>query len=177
MGFLVAGLVLVGVLVVVDLVLTLGVVRRLRHHAALIGQALDGHDGGVRDFMLPNGSPLPKLRATTVDGTAAPDAGPLLIGFFSPTCRACVQRLPGFVEYAKAFNGRVLGVAVGPVDDVTDIVDTLRPVADVVAEPVDGPLATVLRVKGLPAMATVDADGRVTASGFELTALPSLTTV
>ena len=127
--------------------------------------------------MLPKGSPLPSLSATTVDGRPAPATGPLLIGFFSPDCRACVQRLPGFVEYAKAFDGHVLGVAVGPVDEVSDLVDTLHPVADVVVEPPDGPLATLLRVKGLPAMATTDTTGVVVASGYDLTALPSLTTV
>lgn len=174
MELLVAGLLLVGALVVLDLVLTLGVVRRLREHATLIEQALDG-GAGVADFMLPVGSPLPELRATTVDGGAVPDAGPMLIGFFSPGCRACVERLPGFVEYARAFDGRVLGVAVGPPDDVADIVAALRPVADVVVEPSQGPLATALQVKGFPAMATVDAGGVVVGSGYELAALPSLT--
>jgi hypothetical protein len=174
MELLVAGLVLVGALVAVDLVLTLGVIRRLREHATLIEQALRVSEG-VTDFMLPVGSPLPELRATTVDGAAAPAEGPMLIGFFSPGCRACVERLPGFVEYARAFDGRVLGVAVGPHDDVADIVAALRPVADVVVEPSEGPLATALQVKGFPAMATVGADGVVVGSGFELAALPSLT--
>jgi hypothetical protein len=176
MELLVAGLVLVGALVVVDLVLTLGVIRRLREHSALISRALDG-SGGVSDFMLPKGSALPELRATTVDGLSAPDSGPLLIGFFSPTCKACVRRLPGFVDYARAFDGRVLGIAVGAPEDVRGIVDELRPVAEVVVEPADGPLANVLRVKGLPAMATVGPDNVVVASGFELAALPSLSAV
>ena len=176
MEFLVAAVVLVGVLVVVDLVLTLGVVRRLREHSALISQALEG-TGQVADFMLPAGSRLPELRATTVDGAAAPAAGPLLIGFFSPGCKACVQRLPGFVEYAKGFDGAVLGVAVGAAADVDDIVGTLAPVADVVIEPPDGPLSTALQVKGMPAMATVGPDGVVVASGYEPAALPSLTAV
>jgi len=176
MEFLVAALVLVGALVVVDLVLTFGVIRRLREHSTLIGQALEGTER-VADFMLPKGSRLPELNATTVDGAAAPDSGPLLIGFFSPNCKACVQRLPGFVEYARGFDGDVLGVAVGGPGDVDDIVGRLRPVAGVVVEPPDGPLAKALQVKGMPAMATVDADGVVVASGYELAALPRLTAV
>lgn len=176
MPYLVAALVLVGALLIIDLILTLGVIRRLREHSGLISQALQGSEQ-VKDFMLPKGSRLPELTATTVAGTAAPRSGPLLIGFFSPTCRACVQRLPGFVEYAKAFDGRVLGVAVGATEAVGDIVADLRPVADVVIEPDDGALAKALQVKGLPAMATVDADSVVVASGFELAALPSLATV
>ncbi|MBP2327581.1 thiol-disulfide isomerase/thioredoxin [Kibdelosporangium banguiense] len=175
MPYLVAAVILVGVLVIIDLILTLGVIQRLREHARLLTQALEGTQS-VADFMLPAGSPLPGLRATTVDGTAAPDTGPLLIGFFSPTCHACLERLPGFVSYADAFDGRVLGVAVGAPEDVGDIVAKLRGVADVVIEQVDGPLAKALQVKGMPAMATVGADGVVVASGFELAALPSLVT-
>lgn len=174
MPYVIAALVLLGALVIVDLILTLGVVRRLREHTELITQALEGTER-VSDFMLPAGSRLPAFSATTVDGAAAPDAGPLLIGFFSSTCRACAERLPGFVEYARVFDGRVLGVAVGAPDEVAEIVADLRPVADVVIEPADGPLATVLQVKGLPAMSTVGADGVVVASGYELAALPSLT--
>ncbi|OLF19241.1 TlpA family protein disulfide reductase [Actinophytocola xanthii] len=176
MGFLVAALVLVGALVVVDLVLTLGVVRRLREHSALISQALESGDR-VADFMLPTGTRLPELRATTVDGAPVPEQGPLLVGFFSPTCRACVERLPGFVDYARAFDGRVLGVAVGAHEDVEDIVARLRPVAEVAVEPAEGPLATALRVRGMPAMAVVDADGVIVGSGYELVALPKLSTV
>lgn len=175
MPYLVAAVILLGVLVIIDLILTLGVIQRLREHARLLTQALEDHEG-VRDFMLPTGSPLPELRATTVDGTPAPADGPLLIGFFSSTCRACIERLPSFISYAKAFDGRVLGVAVGAPDDVSDIVAALRRVADVVIEPEDGPLAKVLQVKGLPAMATVDADGVVVGSGFEVAALPNLVT-
>jgi hypothetical protein len=176
MGILVAALVLVGALVVVDLVLTLGVVRRLREHSTLISQALEGTER-IADFMLPTGTSLPELRATTVDGAPVPEEGPLLIGFFSPTCRACVQRLPGFVDYASAFDGRVLGVAVGAPEEVDDIVTRLRPVADVAVEPSEGPLATLLQVKGMPAMAVVDAGGVVVASGYELAALPKLSPV
>lgn len=177
MPYLIAALVLVGALVVIDLVLTLGVIRRLREHAELITKALEGTGTVEGSIMLPAGSRLPELRATTVDGTAAPDSGPLLIGFFSSTCPVCVERIPGFVEYARAFDGRVLGVAVGAPDEVSGIVADLRPVADVVVEPNDGPLATALQVKGFPTMATVSADGIVVATGYRTAALPSLATV
>ena len=176
MLFVIAALVLFGALVVVNLVLTLGIVRRLREHADLIGRALSGEataDPDAGYFIMRAGSPLPAFSATTVDGAVAPNTGPLLIGFFSSTCSACVQRLPGFIEYAKAFDGRVLGVAVGMPEDVRGIIEDLRPVADVVTELEEGPLAKALKVEGLPAMATVDADGIVTASGYRLEALSS----
>src|SRR4051794_30448972 len=107
MLFLIAAVVLLGALVVVNLVLTLGIVWRLREHADLIGKALSGEATADPDrgyFIMRAGSPLPAFSATTVDGAVAPNTGPLLIGFFSSTCSACVQRLPGFIEYAKAFD-------------------------------------------------------------------------
>ena len=176
MPFLTAALVLIGVLLAVDLILTLGVIRRLREHAELIAKALQ-HGAAVEKTMLPVGSPLPELSARTVSGAVAPDSGPLLIGFFSSGCPSCALYLPGFVEYAEAFAGRVLAVAVGAPEEVREIVADLLPVADVVIEPYDGPLATLLQVRGLPAMATVDTDGIVTATGYRATDLPSLATV
>jgi len=68
-------------------------------------------------------------------------------------------------------------VAVGLPEDVRGIIEDLRPVADVVTELEEGPLAKALQVEGLPAMATVDADGIVTASGYRLEALANHTAV
>jgi hypothetical protein len=95
----------VGVLCLLDLVLTLGVVRRLRDHserlAALQAPPDETAIAGQGDHIAP-------FTASTVDDetvSAADLVEPTLVAFFSPDCPACEQQLPKFVTYARAFPG------------------------------------------------------------------------
>ena len=174
MSYVIAALVVVGALILFDLVLTLGVIRRLRRHSELIGQLLprQGADGSI---MLAAGSAIGPFEATTVDGEPVATGtldGQTLVGFFSPNCSACVEQLPRFVEHAKSMGrDRVLAVAVGAEDQVTELVAQLRPVAKVVIEGHDGPLVRAFGVKGFPALCLTAEDGTVQASGYQVSAL------
>ncbi|WP_086821704.1 TlpA disulfide reductase family protein [Allokutzneria sp. NRRL B-24872] len=165
-----------GVLVLVDLVLTLGVVKRLRTHAALIEQALSARDP-LPPIMAPRGATVAPFEARTVDGktfSLNDLADPTLVGFFSADCPACGENLPAFLDRARALGrDRVLAVTHGTTDEVSDLVAKLSAVASVVTEAPDGPLGRAFAVRGVPALCLVEPTGTVVASGSEMAALPT----
>ncbi|MGW3461714.1 hypothetical protein ACWDE9_19885 [Streptomyces olivaceoviridis] len=137
MPFLIAAVVFVGLLCMLDLVLSLGVIKRLREHTELLtslsGRATIGVGEEIGDFnvVAVDGTPLGRdlLQADT------------LVGFFSPGCPACKEQLPKFAEFARAMPGgpdRVLAVVTGDPQRTTDMVAALSPVARVVREPAQG---------------------------------------
>ncbi|PNG20444.1 TlpA family protein disulfide reductase [Streptomyces cahuitamycinicus] len=164
MPYLIAAVVLVGVLCALDLVLTLGVVKRLREHTQLIA--------GVRDAgrtCKGVGEEIGEFAVTTVEGeplTREALGADTLVAFFSPTCRPCKEKLPQFVEYARTVPGgrdRVVAAVVGDLDVNTEMVDTLRSVARVVVEKNnEEPLGTAFGVMGFPSVVRVapDRNGR-----------------
>jgi len=168
MPYLVAAVVLVGLLCLVDLVLTFGVIRRLRQHAELLSRRMDRDER----ILLGAGERVADFAATTFEGEAVSRAGlggDTLVGFFSPSCAACAERLPDFVDRAARHDGgraRVLAVVVGDASETATQRDLLTPVARVAVEPREGPLATAFAVQGFPAFALVDAAGSVLASGL-----------
>jgi protein-disulfide isomerase len=161
-----------------DLFLTVGVVRRLKEHTA----ALDELAGAPAEVMKPVGTSIADYTATTVDGARiALDllAGPTLVGFFSPRCGPCRERLPEFVaRAAETPAGRVLAVVVGTDrdgivgGDSQAMVAALAGATPVVLERPGGVVGTAFGVRGFPAFGLVDASGRLVASGTELSSIP-----
>ncbi|MBF9130515.1 redoxin family protein [Plantactinospora sp. S1510] len=169
MPFLLALVLFVGALCVLDLVLTIGVIRRLREHSDLIARAAVGG----AEVMRPAGARADAFEATTTDGELVSRStlvGSTLVGVFSPGCGACAERLPGFVSRAGEFPGgrdRVLAVVVTD-ESPTEEFAALRPVARVVLETRNGPVSAALGVHGFPAFAVLDDAGLVLGSGTEL---------
>lgn len=161
MPFLVAAMVLIGLLAGLNLLFTYGVIRRLREHT----RRLDGLPAGGHaepDLILGPGA-----RPGAVPGV-------LLVGFFSPTCPPCREQAPRFVARAAAVGReRVLAVAVGTPDETRDLVAQFEPVAQVVVETEDGPLHQAFGVHGYPAVCVLDGDGRIVASGSTVDPLPA----
>jgi len=162
MPFMVAAVVVVGVLAMLDLTLTFGVIRRLREHTELLSAK----------------NPAPALRVGETVGafhTSTVDGGTVsrelitdetVVAFFSPTCQPCKEKMPAFVRYAQALDGgreRVLAVVVGDADQAGDFVAGLSPAAQVVVESHDGAVSSAFQVKAYPTMlvAAPGADGRV----------------
>ncbi|MEU9338866.1 hypothetical protein AB0D49_37905 [Streptomyces sp. NPDC048290] len=179
MAFLIAAVVFVGLLCVLDLILSLGVMKRLREHTELInnlsGRASIGVGEEVGDFT-----------AGTVDGgtvTRAQLADGTLVGFFSPSCPACKEKLPKFVQHAAAMPGgrdRVLATVVGDARQTTDMVAALSPVARVVAESAQhGSVASAFQISAFPSVLMLAANDRgvpaVTETGVNLDRRPSRT--
>jgi hypothetical protein len=165
MPYLVAAVVLLAVVCVLNLILTLGLIRRLR--------AQDAPHAGP-PTALGVGAEIGDFAATTVDGEPVRrDDLTGLVGFFSAGCDPCHELLPRFVEHAKGqARERVLAVVTG---EDRETVEALRPVARVVAEDYDGTVTTAFQNEWTPALYVIGADHRVLATGGRLEHLPAET--
>lgn len=175
--YLVAVVILVGLIATVNLVLTYGVIRRLReHNERLTTLAAAGFE--PPPLMLDTGAAPGEFTAVTVDDepvTRNSLAGGGLVGFFSPDCAPCKEQVPLFAKRAAEYGrGQVLAVAVGTPDTTRAIVEQLLPVANVIVEAAGGPLQRAFEVNGFPAMCVVAGDGRITAGSSALDQLPEL---
>jgi thiol-disulfide isomerase/thioredoxin len=162
----------VGIIGLFNLVLCLGIIRRLREHTAILDSRFGAGSGTTP--MHAAGATVGDFDAVTVDGAAISRSmltGTTLVGLFSPGCAPCQERLPQFVEQAGRHRGAVLAVVAGPAEDATAYIEALRPVARVVREDDHGPVATALGVEGFPSFALLDAGGVVLASGAQVGAL------
>lgn len=177
MPILTAAVVLVGILCVIDLLLSFGIIRRLREQNETLKtvqqQAAAAADP---DIALPAGATVGTFSATAVSGIRLSDADidgtRTLVGFFSPGCEPCKERMPQFIEYATRFEGRVIAVAAGGADEVADMVVRLGEVAEVVIEEDGGAVHRAFGASGYPALCLVDGGKTVLASGWEMSALP-----
>lgn len=162
MLFLIAAVILIGALCTLDLVLTLGVVKRLREHTEMLAKASG-------PSVISVGEEIGDFTAATVDDE--PLSRELLghdtiVAFFSPSCRPCQEKLPAFVEYARGLpGGRAQGLAVvaGDADEAAAFVAELGPVVRVVVEGAEGPVGTAFQVNAYPTVLRVSPDdaGRI----------------
>ncbi|WP_182881022.1 TlpA family protein disulfide reductase [Microbispora sp. H10949] len=176
MPFLSALVLGVGVLCLIDLVLTVGVIRRLRTHEEMLA----ARPGVSPPIVLPPGATIGAFSAVSTDGvhvSAETLTEPALVGVFSPDCPACGDRLPQFAERARSFpggRGSVLAVLVGTEEEVAAQRRALEPVALVLIEEYGTGVTKALRVQGFPSLALLDGHGRVLASGSTLADLDAL---
>ncbi|MDQ7807210.1 TlpA family protein disulfide reductase [Amycolatopsis sp. A133] len=160
MPLVVATLVLLGLFCLLNLLLTIGILRRMRAQTVT-----------PPPFALRPGSAVGEFAATTTDGeplTTATLTG--TVAFFSADCAACHDTLPDFLAYARE-QGRdnVFAVFGG---DEPDTVRALAEVAHVVTAELDGgPVAAAFRNTWTPALYVV-ADGRVVATAGRVHELP-----
>ncbi|GAB1646592.1 TlpA disulfide reductase family protein [Krasilnikovia sp. MM14-A1259] len=151
MSFVIVAVMVVGALCALDLVLTLGVVKRLREHTELLAAG-----GPVGPSTLGVGAEVGAFSARTVDGQPlSPQrlSGETLVAFFSPTCEPCKAKMPTFVAYARTEPGgreQVLAVVVGEAATADAFVTELSPVARVVVEPPGGALASAFQAQAFP---------------------------
>jgi hypothetical protein len=167
MPYLAAAVVLLGVLCLLNLLLTVGILRRMR---AQTGQA-DWHPGQL--FALGPGSPVGEFAAVTTAGEpVAHDTLTGTVGFFSTGCEACHDLLPRFVEHARE-SGREDVLAVVGGDDA-ELIQALTPVARVVVADLDGgPVARAFQNTWTPALYLVGDDHRIAATGARIEELPT----
>ncbi|MEV6150532.1 hypothetical protein AB0L53_09335 [Nonomuraea sp. NPDC052129] len=158
MPYLTAAVVLIGLLCVLNLLLTLTLIRRMRQMGG----------GGVQHagppIALRPGSPVGEFAAVTVDGEPmSHDTVAGLVGFFSAGCEPCHKLLPRFTEHARALGREnVLAVVAG---DDAEAVEALVPVARVIVEDYDGPVADAFQNTWTPALYLLGSDHRVIATG------------
>jgi Redoxin len=166
---LLVAVLLLTALTVFNLVLVLGVVRRLRAYETRLGNLAEPPPVSTA---MP-GEPVADFAASTVDGQRLDRAslrGRTLIGFFSPDCPACHERLGDFRATAARHPGDVLAVVVDDGGDVAPVVGALGGTAGVtvVVEDPDGPVARAFGVRGFPAFVLVGDGGVVESVGYQV---------
>ncbi|MBO3736968.1 TlpA family protein disulfide reductase [Actinoplanes flavus] len=97
--------VVLGVVAVLNLLLTVGVIRRLKDHEQRFTEL--SSDGGAPDAQPSVGTVVPDFTVATttggkVTGADLRDGG--LIGFFSVGCPPCAEQLPDFVGVLRAMD-------------------------------------------------------------------------
>ncbi|MEV5411980.1 TlpA disulfide reductase family protein [Thermopolyspora sp. NPDC052614] len=150
------------VLVGFNLVLTYGLIRRLRVHSQLLSSL------SAPDTALPVGAKVGPFTAVTTTGrTLSSDDLPerVLIGFFSPSCPPCLTELPRFVDHVRRTGTPALAVVLGEEQEIQEMAETLEPVAWVAVEPHGGPISTAFRVTGTPTVLLIE-DGTVAETGL-----------
>lgn len=176
MSALVAAVILIGLITLLNLVLCIGLVRRLREQGQ---QDHSSHRHGTPDpgpIQLPVGQPVPAFEARTVDGApigSADLAGRTMVGFFSPGCGACEEQLPLFVAAARKSGRPPLAVVAGANGTSAPYVEKLRGSAQVVQELDRGPIQQAFGVRGFPAFVLVE-DGVLGLNDYEFSSLPAL---
>lgn len=175
MLYLAAAVVLVGLLALLNLVLTFGVIRRLREHTAMLSSSSQ-----MPALMRPVGEHAEEFVATTTEGDLVSRetlVGRTLVAFLSSTCQPCRERMPEFIELAAGFDGgrdqvlAVVGSTGGDDPTAREYAERLGAVARVVVEPERGPVATAFGVNGFPAFGVVGERGRIAVTSIELAEL------
>ncbi len=167
--YLATVVVLCVLLTVFNLILTLGVIRRLKNHTdqfAEIGRLMPRAEP-----LIGHGKRPAPFTARTIDGAQVSDADLRsggMVGFFSPTCGSCEEWVPRFVAAARALPGgprNALAVVVAESASAgAEMAAQLREVAMVVIEADRGPLVEAFEAKGYPAMVRLGDDGAVAAN-------------
>lgn len=172
MGVLVAAVIAVGLLCVVDLLLTFGVVRRLREHTALLSARTSET---IVLGLSPGSTPSAFAAVTTEGDVLTGPSGFRVAAFFSSSCSICPRRAPAFVDYIRAnrmARGEVLAVVLAREGDFVPYLDSLAQVAQVCMQPPDGEIAAAFQVIGYPAFCLLDAEGALRVISYDPAELP-----
>ncbi|WP_283138243.1 hypothetical protein [Rhizohabitans arisaemae] len=153
MPFLIAAVVFVGALCLLNLVLALGILRRLREHTAQLGRL-----GGAA---LTPYDPAALVGRAMPAGAAATD----VVAFFDVECDTCHERAPRFAELAE---GRTALVAVvGDIGKAADLIQAVDGVANVVTGDDADRVAHALGLQVFPMFLRVGPDGTIVAADTE----------
>ena len=174
MAVLVVSVMVLCFLCLFDLVLTLGVLRRLREHEARLEKAPDyGSLDNLASSLMPGSRPDPFTATTTDGGVVTLDdlVDGTVVAFMSPHCKSCVANLPSFVEHVgvmPAGRRQVIAVVMGEEVEAKPMAARLEPVAQVVVEHMNGPLAAAFKVTAMPVIFVLKGDGMVAATSYEI---------
>lgn len=177
MVYVIVALVLLAAGTAVNLLLVLGILRRLREHTELLSAGAGRTDS---EGLLAAGETVADFTATTVDGdTVTRDGLPdgAMVAFFSPTCAPCRERLPEFVDTAGAVpatDRQAYAVIIGDAAEAADMARRLSPVARVLTGPTTVPMVEAFGAESFPALYRMGPDGVVAASGHSMAVYPAL---
>jgi thiol-disulfide isomerase/thioredoxin len=167
---LTVAVVFLGLLCLLNLVLTIGLISQLRTQREKLALV-----NGQRTAVISPGSAIGEFSARSMDGARLRREslrGGGLVGFFSLNCPRCEDEVPKFAAYARSLPGgaeQAIAVVVGDdprfADTAERFVSTLSPAVTVVREPdTRTPICEAFQVRAFPTMVRLaaDADGRFT---------------
>ena len=162
---------LVGALCVLDLLLTLAVIRRLREVGTRLS-ALERSSPARGPSLLPVGASVPEFSAVSAAGEPLSErallGGRSLVAFLHSGCTPCRELIPDLKAYLARGDRRVLAVVVGEEHEPADgLAAELRGLATIVRGADAPPVAGAFAVTGFPTLYAV-AEGRVQAAGPDL---------
>ena len=166
MAFVVSGFIVVGGLCLLNMLLTFGVLRRLREHSAQLAEipdfSMDDGPGYSAKFI---GRPLSGFSARAIDGTLVSsesltgNAG--MIAVLRIGCGPCHEQLPGFVAWASNTDATATALVTGAESDAREMTDRLAKVSVVVAGREADELAEALGINVFPTFLEIDSTGVV----------------
>ncbi|CAG6391728.1 TlpA family protein disulfide reductase [Streptomyces cocklensis] len=164
MAVLTAAVCVLAVVLLFNLTVTAGLVRRLREQAP----AAPAYDAGGPAV----GAAAPAVTARTAGGREVEVAAAgrrTLVAFFATSCTACSREAPGFAARTAEFRESGLTVVTvldrRPGDDAGALTAALEPVEHLVVEDMPGPVLSAFEVAATPAFFLVAADGTVESKG------------
>ncbi|GAA1011099.1 hypothetical protein Aple_056970 [Acrocarpospora pleiomorpha] len=150
-AFQVSLLILTLCLTLLNLVLILGIARKVGR-----GAGVTPIPAGHLQLSSSPGTPIGEFVATSTQGVtvsrAALELG-TVFAFLSPDCAPCQQAMPAFLSYATMNKGTVVSVLSGDYDG--DVMATLEALGPVLVEVPNGPVARAFGVIGVPVFVTV----------------------
>jgi len=179
MAILTAAVVVVGLLCLADLLLTFGVIRRLREHTEQLAGYQAPHDAPVTD-LADGEAPVPFTAETLTGEQVTGPAGLRMVAFFSATCSACPERVPPFLDYVRANQldrDSVLAVMINSNGEPVSYQEDVAQVARIAMESPDGEIDTAFKVRGYPTFFVLDGAGSVSEATHEPATLAPLAAV
>ncbi|MFF0819246.1 MULTISPECIES: TlpA family protein disulfide reductase [Micromonospora] len=179
MTVLAAAVVFLGLLCLLNLLFTLGVIRRLRQHTEQLA-ALPNHDQAMEPIKLAPGSRVGEFSAITTEGVHVTDASleqGALVAFLSATCPACAEQLPAFVERLKNYSlprDLIYVFLVGEEEKLETMKAELSPLAQVAIQPFGGPVSKAFQVAAFPSFILLSAGARIVGASVSPDELPAL---
>ncbi len=161
------------VILLLNLLLTLGVLRRLKEHEQTLSNMNHSHEG-VTVAGIKEGEVLEPFEAVSLDGvllTESSGTAGALVGFFLRGCAPCKELLPAFVQAAGLERDvRPIAVITGFDGEDNEYSAALRDVAhvvmaDSVQDPPAGEISAAFKVSTFPFVCRAGADGSIESVG------------
>lgn len=161
MPYITVSVIVIGLVVGLNLLLTTAVIRRLRHHEEQLA------DLPRRPSFIQLGTILPVFAAKSSTGSWVDRnffTGPTIVGAFSTSCPACRDQLPAFAALAKErFDGHAMAIVSGDPKEFADIAAALGSAATLITELADGPVSKAFQVKSVPTFFIVNEHAAIVA--------------
>lgn len=162
MSYLTTAVVIFGLATAINLLLTMAIVRRMRHYEERFV------DQPKRPPFIQTGTVLPEFAAKSSTGSSVNRdffTEPTLVGAFSTSCPACRDQLPAFAALAnERFAGHALAIVSGDPKKFADLAAGVTSAVTLVTEPADGPLRKAFQVKSVPTFFLVNEDATIIAA-------------